>query len=141
MINFPVHIPLADVKLVLQKQDQPVFSILGVLHGLHIRMLGADAGNQPGKERLHRLLVPHSGIPDLQEQPVALRRERDGRQRLSDLAGKHFLEEGHVLFVFRFVQGGHRNGKTRNGISDMINIAAAEQGGIPFVRVQPPSDF
>ena len=67
--------------------------------------------------------------------------QSDGRQILTDLAGKHPLEDRHVFLVLLLIEGGDGKLKAGDRMADMIHIGSADQGGIAFVRIQAAFDF
>ena len=46
-----------------------------------------------------------------------------------------------TFLVFLFIKRDNGNPEARDGISDMVNITAADYGRIALVRIQPPLDF
>ena len=141
IIDFFVHIALPDINIIIQHEDQPVFRVLRIFHGLHIRMLRADAGDQPGKDILQHGFIRQRGIPCAEQDIVRFRRERDGRKRLADLSGQDFPEDGHIPLVFLFIEGGNSQLETGDEIADMVHIAAADYGRVALGWIQPPPEF
>ena len=104
-------------------------------------MLRPDPGDQPGKKFFQDFFIAQAGIPGAEKKVVRLRRKRNRHERLADLPGKDFSEERHVIGIILLIQGSNWQQEACNGVSDMINIAAAYHGRVAPVRVQSPFDF
>ena len=140
IVDLSVHVPPAHVQVVVHQQNQPVVRRLGILHGLHIRMLGPDARDQLCEQLLHGILVLQRRVPNPQQQ-VVLRRTADGRQGLPHLARQHLFEKVHVFLVFLLIQRRHGKRKAGDRVAEVVHIASPDQGGIALIRIQPPFDF